>query len=532
MAAVLFLETDMLPFTEEAYRTHAAGELRACHEGQQVLLSGWIHSLRQFKRQTFAELREHSGLVQLLLTPEQAACLSEEACVRVQGTVKSRVRPHPNPTQYPTGDIEVLVERVQMLGASSALPFARHESPGEEQQLRYRTLSLRQQKVQSNLRARARIVSSMRAVAEEGGFLEVETPVLVRNTPGGATPFLVRTSPEQGYALAQSPQVWKQLLVCGGVERYYQLAHCFRNEGARPERQPEFSQFEIEMAFATAPVVQQVMEKMVQAAGRAVNVSLPSKFPRMGYLEAMANHGTDKPHLGNPLRLISKAAEPTTRFQHGCVFLPLPHRPSETQARQWVELARQSMPEGSLEFHGKVLIAHGPLESAQSALGSVLATAGQTWELIQPGIHPVWVERFPLFEQGPQGEWKSAHHPFTRPMGVLPPGWQTEPGALMAEAFDLAINGQEVGGGSIRIHEPLLQRQVFEVLGWPASEYENHFRPLLEAFALGAPPHGGMALGVERLVAALLGEPNIRSVMAFPKTVGGQCLLTLALGPL
>lgn len=521
----------MLPFTEETYRSHAAGELRPCHNGQSVLLSGWIHSIRRFKRFVFAELREQSGLVQLLLSLEQANGLTEESCVRVRGCVQLRVQPHPNPQAYPTGLVEVLVERIEVLGQAGPLPFARHETPGEEQQLRHRTLSMRQSHVQANLRARARIVSAMRAVAEEGGFLEVETPVLVRNTPGGAAPFLVQTAPEQGYALAQSPQVWKQLLVCGGIERYYQLAHCFRNEGARPERQPEFSQFEIEMAFATAAGVQQVMEQMVQAAGGAVGVSLPEKFPRMSYLEAMALHGTDKPHLGNPLRLISKVAQPHTRFEQGCVFLSLPRRPSEEEAELWLALARQHLPEGSLAFRGKTLIAHGPLENAQWALGSVLAAAGQAWGLVGPGVYPVWVEHFPLFEQGPQGQWQSAHHPFTRPLGELEPTWATHPGSVMAEAFDLAINGQEVGGGSMRIHEVALQRQVFELLGWPATEYETHFRPLLEALALGAPPHGGMALGVERLVATLLGEPNIRAVMAFPKTTGGQCPLTLALGP-
>ena len=513
-----------------SYRTHAAGALSPAHIGQSVQLSGWAQAIRRFKCQAFVELREGSGLVQLVVPIALLGALTEESSLRVSGRVVLRRQPHPQLSQYPTGAIEVLVEHLEVLGLAGPLPCARHETPLEEQMLRHRTLALRWPAHQEALRQRAAAVRAMRGVAERRGFLEVETPVLVRETPGGAAPFRVPVQEGKSYALAQSPQVWKQLLVCGGIERYYQLAHCFRNEGARPERQPEFSQFEIEMAFASAQEVMAVMEEMVQAAGAACGVSLPARFPRLSYFEALSRFGSEKPHLGVPWELVSPVATPATRFESAQVVLPLPRALSRPEQSQWMGRAWALVGEQgavSCPVESSSIVFTGPLEVMQLAAGKLRLELSQAWGAVVPGPHPVWVERFPLWEASLQG-WVSAHHPFTRPLPGHETGWE-HPESMMAEAFDLAISGQEVGGGSMRIHEPALQRRVFEFLGMPKEESELHFRPLLEALSLGPPPHGGMALGVERLLATLLGLPHIRAVMAFPKTAGGQCLLTEAL---
>ena len=519
----------MLPFTPTTYRTHEAGTLRLQHVGLSVRLSGWIQTIRRFRRICFVELREASGLVQLVMSPEQAHSLTEESCLCIEGTVRARSNPHPNPAAYPTGDVEVEVGTSNVLGVAERLPFGVMEHPGEEQMLRHRTLALRWPAAREPLIKRAAIIAAMRGVAERAGFLEVETPVLVRNTPGGAAPYLVQVEKTRGYALAQSPQVWKQLLVCGGIERYYQLAHCFRNEGSRPERQPEFSQFEIEMAFGTAQSVQEIMEAMVQAAGVAAGAQLPEQFAQMTYFEAMSQFGTEKPHLGNSLRLVGPVATPSTRFAQATVSLALPKLPSREEEKAWMGQAWRAIgEEGEISLGKGVFTATGPLETAQLALGGLIQTIGQAWELISPGHYPIWVGSCPLWERSEQGQWVSAHHPFTRPLPGHEAGFAA-PEGMLGEAFDLVINGMEIGGGSMRIHEPALQRQVFAHLGMPIEESEANFRPLLEALQLGAPPHGGMALGVERLVATLLGLPHIRQAMAFPKTTGGQCLLTEAL---
>ena len=513
------------------YRTHHCGAIGLAHVGHTVRLSGWINTLRAFKRQSFVELREHSGLIQLVVPSALAQGLTEESVLCVVGEVRPRLQAHPQAgVGYPTGHVEVHVVSLEVLGAAGPLPFAQHEEPGEQALLRHRTMALRRPGVRQRLEERAAVVRAMRGVAEAEGFLEVETPVLVRNTPGGAAPFVVPVGEGLGYALAQSPQVWKQLLVCGGVERYHQLAHCFRNEGARPERQPEFSQFEIEMAFGSSEEVMGVMERMVHAAAAAVACPVAEHFPVFSYLEALAQFGSEKPHLGNPLRLTGPVATAQTRYGQGRVELVLPQRMTREEERTWLaEVWRGVGENGCVELTGQTIVATGPLETVQLALGRLITAIGAAWGLISPGVFPVWVHTFPLFERSEQGVLQSAHHPFTRPVAGMEEWVTTAPERVLGVAFDLAINGVEVGGGSMRIHEPHLQREVFGVLGMENSA--EHFRPLLEALELGAPPHGGMALGVERLVASLVGAVHIREVMAFPKTTGGQCLFTQALGP-
>lgn len=520
----------MLHPAQTRYRTHEAGALRLEHVGQPVRLCGWIHSIRRFRRQAFIELRESSGLVQLVVPSLQASHLTIESAITVEGVVQARLNPHPNLPQYPTGEVEVGVGECEILGIAGPLPFSHHETPSEAEMLRHRTLALRWPSAQTPLRQRAAMVRALRQVAEQHGLLEVETPVLVRNTPGGATPFLVPASEGKGYALAQSPQIWKQLLVCGGIEGYYQLAHCFRNEGARPERQPEFSQFEIELGFATQESVLSIMEEMTRAAAAAVGVSLEA-FPRMTYLQAMQQFGSENPHLGNPLRLVSPLATPETRFTNAAVELHLPNARVMTREEEkaWLQHAWRAIGEhGIIELECGVFRATGALEPCQKALGGLMTLIASSWNLIQPGVHPLWVEQMPMFEHNELGALVSAHHPFTRPLPGHEERLSISPTQMLGEAFDLVINGIEVGGGSMRIHEPALQAEVFGVLGMGQHAAE-HFAPLLEALALGAPPHGGMALGVERLLACLLGLPHIRPTMAFPKTAGGQCLLTQAL---
>ena len=511
-----------MQLNSEKYRTHRVGELSQQTVGQHVRLSGYIHALRRYKNHTFIELREESGQVQLFVPNRVLPLVSEEGCICIEGVCALRKTPHPRLHEYPTGEIEITVEHCTVLNQAGTLPFASHENPLENETLANAPLAMRWG---NNLRARAKIVQAMRRVLEENEFIEVETPILVRNTPGGATPFVVPFN-EQHYALAQSPQIWKQLLMCGGMERYYQLAHCFRNEGARPERQPEFSQFEIEMAFVSQEEGMAVMEAVTNAAMETVGCK-KIRFPRYTYAQALALFGSEKPHLGNPLRVISTPAAATARFEHGNASVVLPRALTREEEKIYLHGLWEAVGlKGNVTVSGNTIALEGPLETIQLALGKMIKYIAEEWELINPGVFPTWITHFPMFEEE-NGEYVSAHHPFTRPLEGHT--FEQHPTSVLAAAFDLAINGFEVGGGSMRIHESLLQQQAFEKLGWSKQEYMIHFKPLLEALERGAPPHGGMALGVERLCCVLLGLPHIRAVMAFPKTASGQCLLTQAL---
>lgn len=506
----------------QMYRTHRIKELSTSTVGKQVRLAGFVHAIRQYKNHAFVELREESGCVQLFVPNTVLPQLSEESSICVEGLCVLRKTPHPRLHEYPTGEIEINAQSMTVLNEAKKLPFASHESPLENEMLANAPLAMRWG---NHLRARAKIVRAMRNILEGNEFIEVETPILVRNTPGGATPFVVPFN-QQHYALAQSPQIWKQLLMCGGMERYYQLAHCFRNEGSRPERQPEFSQFEIEMAYITQHEVMTVMEAVVNAAMEASGHQ-KMVFPQYTYAQALALFGSEKPHLGNPLRLVSTPALAHERFKMGSASVTLPRSLSREEERRYLPALWEAVGmNGNVSVSSTTVSLHGPLETIQLALGKYIKLIAEEWGIIQPGVFPAWITHFPMFEEE-EGHYVSAHHPFTRPL----PGctFEQSPNTVLAAAFDLAINGYEVGGGSMRIHEPALQKQAFETLGWSEPEYTAHFKPLLEALERGAPPHGGMALGVERLCCVLLGLPHIRAVMAFPKTSSGQCLLTHAL---
>jgi len=504
------------------YRTHRVEQLNKFTANEPVRLSGFVHAIRRYKNHAFVELREESGQVQLFVPNTILPPISEESSICIEGVCVMRKTPHPRLQEYPTGEIEINVEKFEVLNLAHPLPFSNHESPLENEMLSNAPLAMRWN---NHLRERAKIVQAMRRVLEGNEFIEVETPVLVRNTPGGATPFVVPFN-NQHYALAQSPQIWKQLLMCAGLERYYQLAHCFRNEGARPERQPEFSQFEIEMAYVTQEQVMTVMETVVNAAMEAVGHPT-HVFPRYTYAQALAQFGSEKPHLGNPLRVVSTPALPHARFEKGVAHVVLPRAFTREEEKTYLPALWEAVGiGGNVTVSACTIALEGPLETIQLALGRMIKLVGEEWGLITSGVFPTWITHFPMFEEE-NGEYVSAHHPFTRPL----PGYNFEqhPTHVLAAAFDLAINGYEVGGGSMRIHESPLQHQAFEKLGWSKEEYTLHFKPLLEALERGAPPHGGMALGVERLCCVLLGLPHIRAVMAFPKTTSGQCPLTQAL---
>ncbi len=504
------------------YRTHRIGELNKSVVNERVRLSGFVHAVRRYKNHAFIELREESGQAQLFVPNSILPVISEESSICVEGVCVLRKAAHPRLHEYPTGEIEINVEIIQVLNLSHPLPFSNNESPLENEMLSNAPLSMRWN---NHLRSRAKIVQAMRRVLEESEFIEVETPILVRNTPGGATPFVVPFN-NQHYALAQSPQIWKQLLMCAGFERYYQLAHCFRNEGARPERQPEFSQFEIEMAYITQEQVMTVMETVVNAAMKVAGHQ-QHIFPRYTYAQALAEFGSEKPHLGNPLRVVSIPALPHARFEKGSAHVVLPRPLTREEEKMHLPGLWESVGiGGNVTVSLATITLEGPLEAIQLALGKLIKAIGEEWNLITPGVFPAWVTHFPMFEEE-NGEYISAHHPFTRPLSGYT--FEQHPTHVLAAAFDLAINGYEVGGGSMRIHEATLQHQAFEKLGWSPEEYTSHFKPLLEALERGAPPHGGMALGVERLCCVLLGLPHIRTVMAFPKTTSGQCPLTQAL---
>ena len=418
---------------------------------------------------------------------------------------------------------ELVGQSMTVLNLAQPLAFHAHETPSEEEMLKHRHLSLRWQG--GFLKQRHAMVQAMRQVLESRAFTEVETHILVRNTPGGAQPYLVPVGP-QSYALAQSPQLWKQLLICGGLERYYQLAHCFRNEGSRPERQPEFSQFEIEMAFVTEEEIRSIMTQVVRVGAQAVGVMLPEVFPTYTYAQALSQFGSEKPHLGISLRLESPELCMASRFEPGTAALTVPEHWSESYQAQQRQLFLQTYPGLSAQWQGSRFEVSGPLETAQLALGKMLKEWAEEHGWIQPGFYPAWITHFPMFECE-EGQWQAAHHPFTRPQSHTPLTHALP--SIEACAFDLAFNGYEVGGGSLRLHEAGLQRLMFERLGWSVPESEAHFGYLLRALETGAPPHGGMALGVERLCAVLLEQPTIRSVMPFPKTNTGQCPLTQAL---
>ena len=566
-------------------RTHA-GSLRASDADRQVSLSGWVGRRRDHGGVAFLDLRDASGIVQVVLHDEAAHDLRSEYCVTVTGTVRVRPAGNENP-ELPTGEVEVVAESVEVLSPAAPLPFPidEHVEVGEDTRLRHRYLDLRRPGQANALRMRSKVNQLARDVLLERDFVEVETPTLTRSTPEGARDFLVpvRLQPGHWYALPQSPQLFKQLLMVAGLERYFQIARCYRDEDFRADRQPEFTQLDIEMSFVTEDDVLELGEAIVKEIWALIGVDLPTPFPRMSYAEALRRFGSDKPDLrfGNELVECTDYFKdtPFRVFQAdyvGAVVMPGGASQPRKQLDAWQEWAKQRGARGLAyvlvqddgELGGPVaknlsdeekagLAAHvgaqpgdcvffaaGPTKSSRALLGAARLEIGRRCDLIDESAWSfLWVNDAPLFEPASEavaagdvavggGAWTAVHHAFTSPKAEFEATFDTDPGPALAYAYDMVCNGNEIGGGSIRIHKREVQERVFAVMGLTDEEAQEKFGFLLDAFAFGAPPHGGIAFGWDRIVMLLGGFDSIRDVIAFPKSGGGYDPLTDAPAPI
>ena len=570
-------------------RTHGAGTLRAEHDGTTVTLTGWVARRRDHGGVAFVDLRDASGVVQVVVRDEVleasgAHDLRNEYCVKVIGEVAPRPAGNANP-DLPTGDIEVVTAELEVLSASAPLPFQIDERTGvgEEARLKYRYLDLRRPAPAAAIRLRSEVSRVARTLLAERDFVEIETPTLTRSTPEGARDFLVpaRLKPGSWYALPQSPQLFKQLLMVAGMERYYQIARCYRDEDFRADRQPEFTQLDIEMSFVEQEDLIELTEALIPAIWALIGVAVPTPIPRMTYAEAMDRYGTDKPDLRCGLELTELtgffAETPFRVFQAdyvGAVVMPGGADQPRRTLDGWQEFARQRGHRGLAyvlvgadgELGGPVaknlsetersgliaavgaspgdcvFFAAGPRLQAQALLGATRLEIARRGGLIdESGWSFAWVVDAPLFEPADKavaagdvavggGVWTAVHHAFTSPQDL--DTFDTDPGSALAWAYDLVCNGNEIGGGSIRIHRRDIQERVFAVMGLSPEEAQEKFGFLLDAFAYGAPPHGGIAFGWDRICALLSGTDSIRDVIAFPKSGGGIDPLTDAPAPI
>ncbi|WP_026198047.1 aspartate--tRNA ligase [Sciscionella marina] len=572
-------------------RTHEAGTLRAEQAGQSVTLSGWVARRRDHGGVIFIDLRDASGVAQVVFREgemaERAHRLRAEFCVRVRGEIAVRPEGNENP-EIPTGAIEVTADELEVLSESAVLPFPldEHVDVGEEARLRYRYLDLRRERPSRAMRLRSETNRIARQVLHDNGFVEVETPTMTRSTPEGARDFLIpaRLRPGSWYALPQSPQLFKQLLMVAGMERYYQIARCYRDEDFRADRQPEFTQLDIEMSFVDAEDVIELSEKVISALWQELlGVTLPSPLPRITYADAMNRYGSDKPDLrfGTELTELTEyfTETPFRVFQApyvGCVVMPGGADQPRRQLDAWQDWAKQrghkglayvllaedgslggpvaknlsdSEREGLAKAAGAnpgdcVFFAAGDPDSARGLLGAARLEIGKRCGLIDEDAWSLaWVVDFPMFESIEEanaagdvavgsGQWTAKHHPFTAPAPEYVESFDTDPGSALASAYDLVCNGNELGGGSIRIHRQDVQQRVFDTLGVPAEDSREKFGFLLDALSFGAPPHGGVAFGWDRLAMLLAGESSLREVIAFPKSGGGYDPLTGAPAPI
>jgi aspartyl-tRNA synthetase len=560
-------------------RTHRAGALRAEHAGEGVTLAGWVARRRDHGGVAFVDLRDASGVVQVVIRDEETAHgLRNEYCIRVEGEVSRRPTGNENP-QLATGDIEVITSGVDVLSEAAPLPFPVEDyhagQVNEEVRLRYRYLDLRREEMGHAIRLRSRATHLIREVMEANGFVDVETPYLTRSTPEGARDFLVpvRLQPGMWYALPQSPQLFKQLLMVAGLERYYQIVRCFRDEDFRADRQPEFTQLDVEMSFCTREDVMDVAEQVVARLWKDVHgYDVPRPIPRMTWHEAEARYGSDKPDLRFGCELVDLRdffAQTTFRVfqaEHvGAVVMPGGASQTRRELDGWQDWAKargarglayvlvqedgtlggpvaknlsDAEREGLAEATGAtpgdcVFFAAGSRTDALALLGAARLEIGRRCALIDESRWEfVWIVDAPLFEDNGEGGWTAVHHPFTAPKEEFAETFQDDPGGALSDAYDIVLNGSEIGGGSVRIHRADMQHRVFEVIGLTKTQAEDKFGFLLEAFQYGPPPHGGIAFGLDRLCALLAGAESIRDVIAFPKTASGADPLTGAPTPI
>ncbi len=566
-------------------RSHYCGDLRAAHDGEQVTLCGWVHRRRDHGGVIFLDLRDRAGLVQVVFDPDteeafaRADKVRNEYVVQVQGRVRLRDEAVRN-SRMETGDIEVLGTGLTLLNTSDTPPFELDErsAAGEEVRLKYRYLDLRRPEVLANFRFRSRLTAVVRQALEAHGFMDVETPILTKATPEGARDYLVpsRTHPGSFFALPQSPQLFKQLLMVAGFDRYYQIAKCFRDEDLRADRQPEFTQIDLEASFVDEQDIMSITEDVVRTVFREMlDVTLP-EFPRMPFAEAMRRFGSDKPDLRIPLELIDigdllagvdfkvfsgpandpkgrvaalrvpagadlsrKEIDDYTKYvsiygAKGLAYIKVNdlaagHDGLQSPILKFLTdeaiagiLERTGAQTGDLIFFGA-----DKARIVNESLGALRIRVGHDRGLVQGDWAPLWVVDFPMFEQDDDGSWAALHHPFTQP-SCDAEALVADPGAALSRAYDMVLNGTELGGGSIRIHEPAMQRAVFKALGIADEEAEEKFGFLLDALKYGAPPHGGLAFGLDRIVMLMTGSDSIRDVIAFPKTQTAACPLTQA----
>ncbi|MFI6323137.1 aspartate--tRNA ligase [Nonomuraea sp. NPDC050556] len=558
-------------------RTHTAGSLRKEHAGEQVTLAGWVARRRDHGGVVFIDLRDASGSAQVVFREEDHAHdLRAEYCVKVVGEVRVRPEGNANP-DLPTGEIEVVATEVEVLSEAAPLPFPIEGNAGvsEEARLKYRYLDIRRQQIAHSMRVRSKATYLTNEVMNEHGFVYVETPTLTRSTPEGARDFLVpvRLQPGNWYALPQSPQLFKQLLQVAGLERYYQLAKCYRDEDLRADRQPEFTQIDIEMSFVDQEDVIAVGEALVGRIWKEIlGYEIPTPLPRMTYSDAMARYGSDKPDLRFGQELVDVTAyfaETTFRvFQAeyvGAVVMPGGASQTRKELDGWQDWAKSRgarglayvlvQEDGTLggpvaknlseaETAGlaayveakpgdAIFFAAGARGASRDLLGAARLEIGRRCGLIDESVWSfLWVVDAPMFEEDGEGGWTAVHHPFTGPKPEWADNFQDHPGEALAYAYDMVCNGMEIGGGSIRIHRAEMQQRVFDVLGISKEEAESKFGFLLEAFKYGPPPHGGIAYGFDRLCMLLAGGDSIRDVIAFPKTASGFDPLTGAPTPI
>jgi aspartyl-tRNA synthetase len=569
-------------------RSHYCGHVNRAEIGRTVTVAGWVHRRRDHGGVIFIDLRDREGLLQVVFDPDRAEMFMEaerlrsEYVLAVEGTVRARPQGTVNPN-LASGEVEVLAKKLTVLARAKTPPFHHDEPVSEELRLKYRYLDLRREPMLKNLRLRHAVTRALRKFMDEHGFVDVETPILTKTTPEGARDYLVPSRTQQGnfFALPQSPQLMKQLLMMAGLDRYYQIVKCFRDEDLRADRQPEFTQLDIETSFMSEEDIRGLMEELVCDSFKSVlAVELPKPFPRMTYADAMRRYGSDKPDLRNPLELVEvadlfrgvefkvfagPAADPKSRIaalrlpkggeltrkeiddytalvgRHGAKGLAYIKVNERAKGRDGLQspilkflpdaaieavLERTGAADGDLVFFGadKAGVVNESLNALRTALG-------RDRKLLKGDWAPLWIVDFPLLEAVPGGGWTAVHHPFTSPREKSPSALRAAPGEALACAYDIVLNGYEVGGGSIRIHDPELQSAMFELLGIGKEEAELKFGFLLTALDYGAPPHGGIAFGLDRLVMLMAGVDNIREVIAFPKTATASDLLTGAPSP-